>query len=88
MHWLAWCPDDADRDDAAPYTTLSDGVRDADDVAVSHAEHAFEESAGEVGQAFKIIVIEVSDNGAESTSEFDISVEYAPIFSARRRVVP
>lgn len=83
-HWLAWNPDDGERDSATVFSMQNDNVYDSAGVANAMAEREWDDSAGEVGHEFKISVVEIADDGTEASNVFDILVEYEPTFSARK----
>ena len=82
MKFLAWCPDDADVDDADTY----DRVGDSQEAAEAHASAEYEESAGECGLDFTVAVVPVALDGTKGDVElFNICVEFDPAFTAKRR---
>lgn len=81
--WLVWVSDDGKRDDAKKYVQTT-WFCDAHDVASDFAEQEYSSSAGEIGTKFNVTVVEILENGAEETFEFEILVEFDPVFSATR----
>ncbi len=79
MRWLAWDPDDCDREHAIEYTA-SIGPDFSATIAEIHAENMWD--SADAFNACTIMVVEIDDDGTETPREFHVVVDYSPTFLA------